>query len=283
MPGNPVNARNNPPMDCENCGSPLQRVGETCTFCGARHTAEPAAQVPLAHQRGEGRELNKTFDDSLRSIQEGIAFSERMYQRDVRRSKWGLIAIKVICSLPLIGGLSYFACSRPEKVDYQSSMAQGVASVKKGDYLNAKLELGQAARAAHEKAEPHVYYGAAFYSELLERPVQDPARRKDMLYAFYREMNFALQADKDHPQANFVMGLCVICWWPSLTVAAPTPTDWRGCAGRLRARSGLSPTSSARSAGRPCCAPLSEPAAAWSETAARTTEPGSTAASWGAC
>ncbi len=194
-------------MDCENCGSPLERAGETCAFCGAQHVVEPAAQVPLAHQRGEGRELNKTFDDSLRSIQEGVAFSERMYQRDVKRSKWGLIGLKVVLSLPLVGGMLYWANSRPEKVDYQATLAEGVALVRKGAYLQGKEQLAKAVFVGHTEAEPHVYFGAAFYSELLERPVKDPEKRKEMLYAFYREMNFAKQAQKDHPQANFFMAI----------------------------------------------------------------------------
>lgn len=194
-------------MDCENCGSPLERAGETCAFCGARHIVEPAAEVPLAHQRGEGREVNKTFDDSLRTIQAGVEHSDRMYKRDLKRSKWGLIAIKAVLSLPLLGGMLYCVNSRPEKVDFEKTLAEGVASVRKGDYLNGKQELAKAVFVGHAKAAPHVYYGCAIYSEMLERPKQDSIKKKEALYAFYREMNFARQADAKHPQANYFMAV----------------------------------------------------------------------------
>lgn len=194
-------------MDCQNCGSPLEREGETCAFCGVRSSTVPAAEVPDEHRRGEGREVGKTFEDSLRAIQAGIAHSDRRHRIDLRRNRFGLMALALLLAFPFLFLVAVLHQERRQPADYEACVTQGVAAVMAGDFRGGKELLAQAVFERHHQAEPHVLYGAAFLHELLLKPSLPEKVQNDLSYGFYREINFALQADPNDPRAHFFMAL----------------------------------------------------------------------------
>ncbi len=194
-------------MNCENCGSPLDNTGETCAFCGSRNSDLPLADVPAQHQRGEAREITKTYDDSLRAIKAAVEHSDQVHKVEVRRSKIFLPLLALLLGSPMLFLLFVSYKTRPIHADFEECITSGVAAIIQGDYLQGKDFLAKAVFERNESAEGHILYGSAFYAEILEKPYLDPQKRKALVYGVYREMHFAQQTDPDNPQAHFFMGL----------------------------------------------------------------------------
>jgi hypothetical protein len=167
----------------------------------------PATQVPAEYLHGEGRELTKTYDDSIRSIQAGVEYSDRVHKGAVRRSRVGLVALILLLASPMVFLITVSLKSRRVPADYEACLTQGVAAVIAGDYPSGKELLAKAVYERHENPEAHVLYGAASYHEVLQKPSLPAKKRAKLVYAVYREMHFALEAERDDPRANFFMAL----------------------------------------------------------------------------
>ena len=194
-------------ISCDSCGANLTDADETCAFCGSHNSSLPKAEVPVAHQSGEGRVLTKTYDDSLRSIQAGVDYSQERYQIEVRRSKFGVWAIAFVLAMPMLFLLWVWHRSRPERVDFEKALNTGVESVRMGDYAGGQAMLLKALQERPNSTEANILHGSAHYAETLEKPEMEPERRKKHLYACHLGMHAARQTDPGDPRANFFMAL----------------------------------------------------------------------------
>ena len=194
-------------MNCQNCGSPLDHAEETCAFCGSRNTALPKADVPLQLQRGEGRELSKTYDDSLAAIKAGMEFSDQTHRRHVRRSKVGMAVLMLVFASPMLFLLFMGYKSRKPPVDYEGCLVAGVNSVLVGDYLSGIDSIGKAMMVRPDAPEPHFLFGSACFAELLQKPGMEAERRKTKLFFVFREMHQAMLSEPNHARAHFFTGL----------------------------------------------------------------------------
>lgn len=194
-------------MNCQNCGSPLDHAEETCAFCGSRNTALPKAEVPLQHQRGEGRELSKTYDDSLASIKAGMEYSDQVHRAHVRRSKVGLAILMLVLGSPMLFLLYMGYKSRKPHVDFEGCLVAGVNSVIAGDYPSGIDSFTQALKEKPDAPEAHFLFGSACMAELLQKPHMEAEKRKTVLFWVYREMHQAMLSEPNHARAHFFTGL----------------------------------------------------------------------------
>ena len=193
-------------MTCDSCGGELTHAHEVCAFCGNHSSPLPQAEVPVAHQRGEGRVVAKTYEDSLRSIQAGVDYSHQRYQLELRRSRfWVGMVVSVIAILGF-SAYWFWQSSRPEQVDFDQALSAGIESVKQGDFAGGQASLLKAVQ-LRPSSKVHILLGSAHYSELLVKPNMDPRERKSRLYACYLAMRAARQSDPGDPRANFFMAL----------------------------------------------------------------------------
>mgnify|MGYP000397991042 CR=1 FL=1 len=194
-------------VECENCGSPLEQAGAVCAFCGCKSSALPRAEVPLQHQRGEGRTITKTYDDSLRSIQEGVEHSARVHEKETRRFKIWLPILMVALAFPMLLTLySGYQASKPPG-DFNALLDTGVELISRGAYTEGHREILEAVKVRPDAPEGRLIMGAAYFAEVLEKPYLDGETRDKLLNNVRREMHFVLQAEKDNPRAHLFMGL----------------------------------------------------------------------------
>jgi len=194
-------------MECQSCGSPLSHPTATCAFCGSRSTSLPAAEVPVQHQRGEGRTLTKTYDDSLLSIQAGIDHSAQAHRAEKRRHRIGLLILFVVVAIPSLFLLYLGVSALPDSGDYEEYLSAGLAAIQKGDYLQGHKLLVLATIERPDSPEARFHSGSAFYAEVLEKPHLKPSEREKRLAGVHREMHFILGVQPNDPRANFLMGL----------------------------------------------------------------------------
>jgi len=194
-------------VECENCGSPLEQSNAVCAFCGCKSTVLPRAEVPLQHQRGEGRTITKTYDDSLRSIQEGVEYSAHVHEKETRRFKIWLPILMVVLAFPMLLTLySGYQASKPPG-DFNALLDTGVELISRGAYSEGHRTILEAVKVRPDSTEGRLIAGAAFLAEILEKPYLDTATRDKLLNNVRREMHFVLQAEKENPRAHFYMGL----------------------------------------------------------------------------
>lgn len=194
-------------VECENCGSPLEQSSAVCAFCGCKSTALPRAEIPLQHQRGEGRTITKTYDDSLRAIQEGVEYSARVHEKETRRYKIWLPILMVALALPMLFTLyTGYEASKPPG-DFNALLDTGVELITRGAYSEGHHTILEAVKVRPDAPEGRLMAGSAYFAEVLEKPYLDEETRDKLLNNVRREMHFVLQAEKDNPRAHFFMGL----------------------------------------------------------------------------
>lgn len=194
-------------MECHNCGSPLEQEEKVCAFCGCVPVSQQVADVPLQHQRGEGRFIPKTYDDSLQSIQESVEYSRQVHKGEKVRFAAGVLALIVVLASPMLFTLYFGYQANKPPIEFEEALELGVELVERGAYKQAKQLFLQAVQTRPDSVEGRLVSGSSFYAEYLEKPYLDEEKKAKLLAGVHREMYFVLGVQPDDPQANFFMGL----------------------------------------------------------------------------
>lgn len=167
----------------------------------------PAAEVPLQHQRGEGRQVTKTYQDSLRSIQEGIEYSAQIHAAETRRHNIGRVLLILIGVLPTFYLFHWGLTQGRDPADYEESLTAGITAIRDGAYPQGHELLLKALIQRPDFAEARIVSAAARYAELLEKPYLSTEQQQNHLHKVYSDIHFVVEVEPNHPKANLFLGL----------------------------------------------------------------------------